>query len=104
MQLLSIFLQAQGGGDIKNTVIFMGLMIIVFYFFMIRPQQKKMSNQKKFIEGLKKGDQIVTNGGIHGKVESLDAGTTVIINSEGTRLKIEKSAISSELSAPLNKV
>lgn len=102
MQFLSIILQAKGG-DIGNTVVFMGLMVIVFYFFMIRPQQKKMNNQKKFIEGIKKGDNIVTNSGIHGKIENMDDGKTIIINSEGTRLKIEKSAISSELSAALNK-
>lgn len=72
------------------------------YFFMIRPQQKKVKAQKKFIEELKKGDLIVTTGGIHGKVVSLDEGSTVLIDSEGTRLKIEKSAISSDLSAPLN--
>ncbi|MBL7837646.1 MAG: preprotein translocase subunit YajC [Bacteroidetes bacterium] len=102
MQLLDIFLQGKGN-DIQSTVIFMGLMIIVFYFFMIRPQQKKMNNQKKFLEGLKKGDLVVTTGGIHGKVEAFDGGSTLIINSEGTRLKVEKSAISSELSAPLNK-
>lgn len=102
MHLLSIILQAKGG-DITSTVIFMGLMVIVFYFFMIRPQQKKMNSQKKFIEGIKKGDSVVTTGGIHGKVENLDGGNTIIINSEGTRLKIEKSSISSELSAALNK-
>ncbi|MCC6818921.1 MAG: preprotein translocase subunit YajC [Bacteroidia bacterium] len=101
MQFLSIYLQAKGG-DMTNTIVFMGLMVIVFYFFMIRPQQKKMNKQKKFIEELKKGDNIVTTGGIHGKIESLDGGTTITISSEGTRLKIEKSAISSDLSAALN--
>jgi preprotein translocase subunit YajC len=83
-------------------MIMMGLMLVVLYFFMIRPQQKKMKAQKKFIEELKKGDFIVTTGGIHGKVSSLDEGATVVIDSEGTRLKIEKSSISSDLSAPLN--
>ncbi|HEY1045270.1 MAG TPA: preprotein translocase subunit YajC [Bacteroidia bacterium] len=100
MQHLNIIL-AQGGQSIQETVIFMGLIMIVFYFFMIRPQQKKMKAQKKFVEELKSGDLIVTTGGIHGKVESID-GSTVMISSAGTRLKIEKSAISSDLSAPLN--
>jgi preprotein translocase subunit YajC len=104
MNNLNIILQAagqQGGGT--SFMIMMGLMLVVMYFFMIRPQQKKMKTQKQFIEGLKKGDQIITTGGIHGKVLNMDAGTTIIIESEGTRLKIEKSAVSSELSAPLNK-
>ncbi len=102
MQYLFITLQAQGG-DIKGTIIMMGLIFIVFYFFMVRPQQKKIKEQKKYVEELKKGDYVVTTGGLHGKVESIDeTGTTVIINSEGSRMKIEKSAISSELSSKMN--
>ncbi len=100
---LNIILQAaQSSNPIFNVILFGG-MIVVFYFFMIRPQQKKVKTQKLFNEGLKKGDKIITNGGLHGKVLQIDT-TTVIIESEGTRLKIEKVAISSELSAPLNKI
>jgi len=98
----TIILQAPAQGGSGSFMIMMGLMLVVMYFFMIRPQQKKVKAQKKFIEELKKGDLIVTTGGIHGKVVSLDEGSTVLIDSEGTRLKIEKSAISSDLSAPLN--
>lgn len=104
MNNLTIILQAagqQGGGT--SFMIMMGLMLVVMYFFMIRPQQKKMKTQKLFIEGLKKGDQVITTGGIHGRVVNMDAGSTIVIESEGTRLKIEKSAVSSEMSAPLNK-
>lgn len=97
-------MQAAGqGGSSSSFMIMMGLMLVVMYFFMIRPQQKKAKNQKLFIEGLKKGDFIVTTGGIHGKVVSMEGGNTLIIDSEGTRLKVEKSSISSDLSAPLNK-
>ena len=103
MKQLIITLQAAQGGNLMQTVTFMGLIMIVFYFFMIRPQQKKMKLQKKFVEEMKKGDLIVTTGGIHGKIETIDGGSTVVINSEGTRIKIEKSSISSELSANLNK-
>lgn len=104
MHNLNILLQAAGGqkGGIEQTIIFMGLIFIVFYFFMVRPQQKKLKNQKKFIDEMKKGDHVITNGGIHGKIDSIDE-KTLVINSDGTRLKIEKSAISSELSAALNK-
>jgi preprotein translocase subunit YajC len=99
-----IILQAPGQGGSSSFMIMMGLMLVVMYFFMIRPQQKKMKAQKKFIDEMKKGDLIVTTGGIHGKVVSLDEGSTLVIDSEGTRLKIEKSSISSDLSAPLNAV
>ena len=98
-----IILDAAPGG-MGTFPIMMGLMLVVMYFFMIRPQQKKMKAQKKFIDEMKKGDLIVTTGGIHGKVVSLDEGSTLVIDSEGTRLKIEKSSISSDLSAPLNAV
>ncbi|MDI1234811.1 MAG: preprotein translocase subunit YajC [bacterium] len=100
MTNLYILLQAQSG---NQFMIMMGLMLIVMYFFMIRPQQKKAKAQKAFIESLKKGDKIITTGGIHGKIVSLEA-TTAVIESESYKLKIERSAISSELSAPLNKL
>lgn len=99
---LNIMLQA-GGQSTTSFMVMMGAMVIVMYFFMIRPQQKKVKLQKQFNDNLKKGDKIITNGGVHGKVVQLDT-TTLIIESEGTRLKIEKASISAELSAALNKV
>jgi preprotein translocase subunit YajC len=68
------------------------LIVIVFYFFMIRPQTKKQKELRKFRENLKQGDKIVTIGGIHGKILEV-AETTVLINSEGSKLRIEKAAI-----------
>jgi preprotein translocase subunit YajC len=70
------------------------LMIVVFYFFMIRPQMKKQKELKAFRENMKVGDKVVTIGGVHGKIlEMSDA--TVLINSEGSKIRFEKSAISS---------
>ena len=74
------------------------LMFVVMYFFMILPQMKKGKAQKKFWSEMKKGDQIVTSGGIHGKITTMND-TSVIIETEGGgKLKIEKSAISHEMS------
>ncbi|HYG49366.1 MAG TPA: preprotein translocase subunit YajC [Flavobacteriales bacterium] len=85
-----------------STIIMFGLILVVFYFFMIRPQQKKMKDAKKFAESLEKGQRIITIGGIHGKIEEV-RDTTVIISVEGgTKLKIEKSAISSDRTLTLN--
>lgn len=71
--------------------------IIVFYFFMIRPQQKKAKEQKNFRENLKKGDNVVTIGGLHGKIASLESDETVVIEvDKGIKLKFEKSSISAE--------
>lgn len=82
--------EGEGGG--ASFLIMILLMIVVFYFFMIRPQQRKAKEQKQFRESLKKGDRIITIGGIHGKVLEVKE-TTLIIQTEGEgKLRIEKSA------------
>ena len=106
MQLLSIILMAdpQGKGSSMSTLILMGGMIVVFYFFMIRPQAKKAKQQKLYITNLQKGDKIVTIAGIHGTINKVNDDNTVMLEtSPGSYIKIEKSAISMEWSAALNK-
>lgn len=99
MQLLFL-LQAGGAGSGMSTIIMMGLMFVVFYFFLIRPQSKKAKEQANFIDTLKSGDKIVTGSGIHGKIVAVnDEDKTFMIQVDGsTRLKIEKSAVNAELS------
>jgi len=102
----SIFLMAggqQGGGGMFNLVM-MGAIILVFWLFMIRPQAKKAKEQKKFIEGMGKGDKIVTIAGIHGTINKVNEdGTLQLEVSPGSYIKIEKSAISQEWTAQINK-
>lgn len=74
------------------------LIIVVFYFFMIRPQLKKTKEQKKFRENIKVGDKIVTIGGIHGKIADIGETTFMITVEGGVKLKIERSAISMDAS------
>jgi preprotein translocase subunit YajC len=101
----------QGGKDGKAAggfggfqFIFLGLMILVFWMFFIRPQAKKAKNQKTFITNLGKGDKIVTIAGIHGTINKVNEdGTLNIEVSPGSYLKIEKSAISMDWTASLNK-
>ncbi|MDD2412968.1 MAG: preprotein translocase subunit YajC [Bacteroidales bacterium] len=81
----------KGGG--ASSFIFLALIILVFYFFMIRPQVKKTKEQKKFREALKRGDQIITIGGIHGKIVDVQETTFTIEAEGGNRFKIEKSAV-----------
>ncbi|HNR16619.1 MAG TPA: preprotein translocase subunit YajC [Chitinophagaceae bacterium] len=84
--------------------IFLGLMILVFWLFFIRPQAKRAKNQKVFIENLGKGDKIVTIAGIHGVINKVnDDGTLNIEISPGSYIKIEKSAISMDWTSALNK-
>jgi preprotein translocase subunit YajC len=77
------------------------LIIVVFYFFMIRPQLKKTKEQKKFRENIKVGDKIVTIGGIHGKISDVQDTTFMITVEGGVKLKIEKNAVSMDSSSLL---
>lgn len=91
-----ILLQAPAQGSATSFYVMMGLMILIFYVFMIRPQQKKAREQKKFIEGIQKGDYVVTIGGAHGRVAELDGDTVVLEVEKGGRIRFNKSAISLE--------
>ena len=75
-------------------LLFMGAIIAVFYFFMIRPQQKKAKDQKKFVEELKRGDNIVTIGGMHGRIAEIEDDTFIIEVERGGRIKFSKSSVS----------
>ena len=85
-----------------NSILPFVLIFAVMYFFMIRPQQKKMKLEKEFEASLKVGDKIITKSGFHGKIAEL-AETSVVIETMSGKLKIERSAISPELTATLNK-
>lgn len=93
-----------GGSGGTIQLVFLGLMILVFWMFFIRPQAKRAKNQKSFIEGMGKGDKIVTIAGIHGTIyKNNEDGTLQIEVSPGSYLKIERSAISMDWTAALNK-
>ncbi len=92
----AILLQAQPGGSNYSMLIMLGLMFVIMYFFMIRPQQKKAKDQKKFIDEVKRGDYVVTIGGAHGRVAELEGDTFILEVEKGGRIKFSKSAISME--------
>ncbi len=104
LQLNSILLQAAPGGGGMVQLLLMGGIIVVFWLFMIRPQAKKAKEQKKFTENMQKGDKVVTIAGIHGTINKINEDNTLQLEvSPGSYLKIEKSTISMEWSAALNK-
>lgn len=78
----------------------LGLMVVVFYFFLIRPQQKKQKELREFRQNIKTGDKVITIGGVHGKVLEI-TDTTVLLSSEGTKIRFEKSAISQQVAETL---
>ncbi|MBX2944256.1 MAG: preprotein translocase subunit YajC [Cyclobacteriaceae bacterium] len=99
----TILLQAQAQGSNYSFYIMMGLMIVIFYFFMIRPQQKKAKDQKKFTDEIQKGDYVVTIGGAHGRVAELENDTFILEIEKGGRIRFNKSAISMEATKAANK-
>lgn len=93
-QFLVQFLQAAApGGSPYTTFIMLGLMIVVFYFFMIRPQMKRQKELRKFREALKKGDKIVTTGGIYGTVAEIKDDAIMIEIADNVKIKVDKSAV-----------
>lgn len=98
MHILTILLQEEEGGGFGSMWIMMGLLFVVMYFFMIRPQQKKAKQAAKFREELSKGDKVITIGGIHGKILDIND-KTILIQCEGGKLLVEKSAVSADSSA-----
>jgi preprotein translocase subunit YajC len=104
MNQMVILMAGGQGGQSGGIMSFLPLIaiVVVFYFFMIRPQMKKAKDQKKYIEALKKGDKILTIGGIYGKiVEVKEDGTMIMEVEDGTKMKISKNAVSSDASATL---
>lgn len=99
--MFNILLQAQPSSAIPSYLIF-GAIFLVFYFFMIRPQQKKAKDQKKFIEEIKKGDYVVTIGGAHGHIAEMEGDTFIMEVEKGGRIRFNKSAISLEATKAAN--
>ena len=102
--------QPQKGAD-WSFFVMMGLLMVVFYFFMIRPQQKKAKEARKFRESLQKGAKVVTIGGLHGKVAEVAESTILLEVDSNVRLcvaagaagvRFEKSAIAMDSSQQLN--
>ncbi len=85
---------SQPGGDILGFLPLI-LIFIVFYFLLIRPQVKRAKEHKKMVETLAKGDEVVTSGGILGKIKSVDESFVGLEVAEGIELKVQKSAVAS---------
>ncbi|MEM0940582.1 MAG: preprotein translocase subunit YajC [Bacteroidota bacterium] len=98
---MNIVLLQVGGSDFTSFLPIIG-MIAIFYFFFIRPQQRKQKETKKYLEEIKKGEMVVTVGGIHGKIVEVSDTTVLLDVDRGTKLLIEKSSLSLDASKRLN--
>ncbi|MFQ3546836.1 MAG: preprotein translocase subunit YajC [Termitinemataceae bacterium] len=91
---------ASGAGttaSLISTFVPFGLVILIFYFLIIRPQNKKQKETEKMLAALKKGDKVVTIGGIHGVIQSVKESTVVVKVDDSTKIEFSRSAIASVL-------
>ena len=83
----------QGGG--LEPLIMLGLLFVLFYFLLIRPQAKRAKEHKQMVESLSKGDEVVTNGGILGRISEIDDSFLTLEIASGTEVKLQRNAITS---------
>ncbi|TCD47739.1 preprotein translocase subunit YajC [Chlorobium sp. N1] len=100
IQTMLLFAPPTTGGAAPNPIVQLVplvLIFIVFYFFMIRPQQKKQKDREKVLESLKRGDRVVTIGGMHGTVAGIDTEkkTVLVQVADNTKIKFDRSAVAS---------
>jgi preprotein translocase subunit YajC len=84
-----------GGGSLISTIIMFGAIFAIFYFMIIRPQQKRAKEREKLLSNIEKGDKIITSGGVHGTIVGLEDKTALIEIATNVKIKIERSAIGS---------
>ena len=96
MEIL-IAMAPQGGGsaNLISTLIMFGAIFLIFYFMIIRPQQKRGKEREKMLSNMQKGDKVITSGGLHGTIAGIDEKTVLLQVSENVKMKFEKSAIAS---------
>ena len=100
LSLLLFMAPSTGGGEQSFlTIIMFGSIIAIFYFMILRPQQKRQKERQKLLESMKKGDKIVTAGGVHATIVGLEDKIALIQIAENVKIKIERSSI-----AVVNKV
>ena len=90
--LNTILLQAAAGGSWSGMIMIIA-MIAIFYFFMIRPQQKKQKEIRKAREAMKSGDKVVTAGGIYGRIKEVKETTFIVEIASGVTIKIDKGSV-----------
>lgn len=84
---------AQGGQSMIGTLVMFGLLFAIMYFMMIRPQQKKQKERQKMLDEMKKGDKVITNGGLHATVAGVEEKTLLIDLGNNIKVTVERNAI-----------
>jgi len=81
------------GGELMSTLLMFGVIFLVFYFLLIRPQQKRQKEHQTMLEALKRGDEVVTAGGVHGKIRAVAAQTMRLEIAQGVVITIDKGQV-----------
>ena len=84
----------QGGGDYTTTILMFAVIIGIFYFMIMRPQQKRQKERQKLLDSMKKGDKVVTAGGLHGTIMGIEDKTLLLQIADNVKVKVERSSIS----------
>lgn len=87
-----------GGGSLISTLIMFGAIFAIFYFMIIRPQQKRAKEREKLLSNIEKGDKIITSGGVHATIVGIEDKTVLIEIAPNVKVKVERSAIGSVVS------
>lgn len=91
--ILAMAPQDGGGGSMVSTLIMFGAIFAIFYFMIIRPQQKKAKAREALLNSVKKGDKIITASGMHGTIAGIDDATVLVDLGNNVKVKMERSAI-----------
>jgi preprotein translocase subunit YajC len=95
MSAFILLTQAQSDGSWVTLLIMLALMMVFFYFFLVRPQRKRQQEHQALIESLRRGDEVITIGGIYGKIVKIEKDyITLQVNEEGTTMRVLKESIS----------
>ena len=89
--------QGEGPGLMSNIILF-GSIILIFYFMIIRPQQKRAKERQKLIDSMKKGDKVITSGGMYGTIAGMDEKTVLVQIADNVKVKLDRSAIATIVS------
>ena len=93
MNIISnVLLQAAEGGGAMSILMIVA-MIAIFYFFMIRPQQKRQKDLQKTREAMKAGDKVITAGGIHGRIKEVAEHSMLLEIADGVRIRVDKGSV-----------
>lgn len=94
--------QTDGSGGMMSTLIMFAAIFAIFYFMIIRPQQKRQKERDKMLSAIQKGDKVITSGGLHGTVAGIDDNIVLLQVADNVKMKFDKSAINTVVSKASN--